>query len=68
MLLLQYDPTTTEVIFKEAFVPPVTATFSEFTLTSTLSLNQGTVIVTTYLDLTADGSLEVASNSIIEVV
>lgn len=68
MLLLQYDPGTTELIFRETFVPPVIASFSEFTLTTDLTLNQGTVLVADYLDVTNDGSLEVGENSVIEVV
>lgn len=68
MLLLQYDPGTTELIFRETFVPPVTASFSEFTLTTDLTLTQGTVIVSGHMDVTEDGTLEVSVNSIIEVV
>lgn len=68
MLLLQYDPSTTELIFREATVPPVTASFSQFTLTTDLTLQQGTVIVTGFMDVTENGALEVNVNSIIEVV
>lgn len=68
MLLLQYDPGTTELIFRETFVPPVTASFSEFTLTTDLTLTQGTVIVSGFMNVTDGGALEVNVNSIIEVV
>lgn len=68
MLLLQYDPSTTELIFRESFVPPVTASFSEFTLTTNLTLEAGTVLVDGVMDVTDDGTLQIAVNSIIEVL
>lgn len=68
MLLLQYDPGTTELIFRETFVPPVTASFSEFTLTTDLTLTQGTVIVAEVMDVTESGVLQLNINSIVEVV
>lgn len=68
MLLLQYDPATTELSFKEQALPPVTANFSEFELTSPLTLNAGTVTVNGFFSVSESGSLEITVGSIIEVL
>jgi hypothetical protein len=68
MLLLQYDPATTELVFREQPLPPVTANFSEFNLTTTISLNAGTVTVNGYIDMNQDGNIEVGVSSIVEVL
>jgi hypothetical protein len=68
MLLLQFDPLTTEIAFREQPLPPVTANFSEFTLTTDLNLTVGTVTVTGSIDFTEDGKLDIGVNGIIEVL
>lgn len=68
MLLLQYDPATTELVFREQPLPPVTANFSEFTLTTNLALNAGTVTVTGHIDFDGQGKLDVSVGGIIEVL
>lgn len=68
MLLLQYDPATTELIFREQPLPPVTANFAEFVLTTNITLNVGTVTVNGFVDINETGNIEVGINSIIEVL
>jgi len=68
MLLLQYDPATTELIFREQPLPPVTANFSEFVLTTNITLNVGTVTVNGFINMNETGNIEVGVNSIIEVL
>jgi len=68
MLLLQYDPSTTELIFREQPLPPVTANFSELDLTTNVRLNVGTVTVNEYINMNETGSVEIGSGSIVEVL
>lgn len=68
MLIMQYDPTTTELILKEQDIPPVIANISQLRLTTNLVLNQGTIIVNGVVDLNDEGFLEISVDSIIEVV
>lgn len=68
MLVLQYDPTTTELSFIEKALPPVTANFSELNLTTNLVLNQGTVTVNDYINIQESAIVSIADGSIIEVV
>lgn len=68
MLIMQYDPATTELVFREQDVPPVIANISQLKLTTDLTLNQGTIIVNGLVDLDNNGLLEITVNSIIEVV
>lgn len=68
MLILHYDPTTTELSFIERDLPPVTANFSELELTTNLALNQGTVTVNNIVNLTETGTMTIASGSIVEVI
>lgn len=68
MLLLQFDPLTAELVFREQPLPPVTANFSEFTLTTDLTLTAGTVTVTGSIDFTEDGRLDIGVSGIIEVL
>jgi len=68
MLLLQFDPITTEVVMREQPVPPVVANFDEFTLTTNLSLTQGTITVTGHIDVTENGTLNVGVSGILEVL
>lgn len=68
MLLLQYDPATTELTFREQPLPPVTANFDEFVLTTKITLNVGTVTVTGYIDMNDTGNVEVGVNAIVEVI
>lgn len=68
MLIMQYDPTTTELILREQDIPPVIANISQLKLTTDLTLYQGTVIVHGLVDLAVDGSLEISVDSVLEVV
>lgn len=68
MLLLQYDPLTTELIFREQPLPPVTANLGEFNLTTNLQINAGTITVNGHIDFDASGKLQIEINGIIEVL
>jgi len=68
MLLLQYDPATTELIFREQALPPVTANFEEINLTTNITLNAGTVTVNGYIDMSETGQIQVVIGSIVEVL
>lgn len=68
MLLLQYDPATTELVFKEQTVPPATANLSQFNITSTLSLNAGTITVDNALNIEESGVMQIFGSSVLEVL
>lgn len=68
MLIMQYDPTTTELILREQDIPPVIAYISQLKLTSNLTLNEGTIIVNGRVDLDSNGLLEISVDSVIEVI
>lgn len=68
MLVLRYDPATTELSFREVFIPPVIANFNEFTLTTELNLTAGMVTVTGRLDITETGTLAIDVTGVIEIL
>jgi len=68
MLLLHYDPVTTEVILKDVSDPQVVANFTEFTLTSNLQLTTGTVIVDQFMELGENVAMTINDDAVLELI
>jgi hypothetical protein len=68
MFVLAYDPITTEVLFKDAADPVVTATFTEFYVTKDLTLTQGTVIVLGFIEVEPDTVLTIDGEAVMEIL
>lgn len=68
MLLLQYDPSTTELVFKEQTVPPATANLSQFDITQYLSLNVGSITVDNALNIEENGTMQISGSGSLEVL
>jgi len=68
MLLLHYDPVTTEIVLKDVPDPQVVANFTEFTLTSNLQLTTGTVIVDEFMELGENVAMTINDDAVLELI
>lgn len=68
MLLLQFDPVTTEIILKEVADPEIIANFTEFYVASNLQLTTGTVLVDEYMFIENGVSMTLEGDAILELV
>ena len=74
MLLLHYDPVTTELVLKETTASrrqvsqEIIANLSEMIICTNLTLNRGMITVNNSVEITDTGSLEIGSGAIFEVV
>jgi hypothetical protein len=68
MLLLHYDPMTTEITFKDVADPPTIANFTEFILNSNLQLTTGTVTVDKFMELGQEVIMTINEGAALELV
>lgn len=73
MLSLQYDPITTELVFKEmaeqsqAYSAPAIASFSRLFLTANTKMYSGKVLVEDFIDVGINCAFEIGPTAIVEV-
>mgnify|MGYP003345589127 CR=1 FL=1 len=68
MFVYDFDPITTELVFKNVSPLPATATFTEFYVTQDLTLTQGTVAIIGFIQVDSDVFLTIDGNSVMEIV
>lgn len=68
MLLLHFDPFTTEIVLKDVADPEVIANFTAFYVAADLQLTTGTVKVDDYLFIEEDVSMTLEEDATLELV